>query len=75
MTGHIISEVLATVPKDISPSEKAHIIAATTSVVTFLVGTITFLLGIFRLGFLDAILGRPLLRGFVSAIVSRDYFS
>ena len=32
------------------------------------VGMITFLLGIFRLGFIDVVLSRSLIRGFVSAI-------
>lgn len=35
---------------------------------SFEVGLITFLLGIFRLGFLDAVLSRALLRGFITAI-------
>lgn len=34
----------------------------------FEVGLITFLLGIFRMGFLDAVLSRALLRGFITAI-------
>jgi MFS superfamily sulfate permease-like transporter len=32
------------------------------------VGMITFLLGICRLGFLDVVLSRPLLRGFITAV-------
>lgn len=32
------------------------------------VGLFTFLLGIFRLGFLDAVLSRALLRGFITAV-------
>ena len=32
------------------------------------VGLITFLLGICRLGFLDVVLSRPLLRGFITAV-------
>ncbi|KAG0149708.1 hypothetical protein CROQUDRAFT_131099 [Cronartium quercuum f. sp. fusiforme G11] len=38
------------------------------TILTFQSGLITFLFGFFRLGFLDAILSRALLRGFVSAI-------
>lgn len=38
------------------------------SVITLQVGLITFLLGVFRLGFLDVVLSRALLRGFVSAL-------
>lgn len=33
---------------------------------------ITFFLGIFRMGFLDVVLSRALLRGFITAIVSRS---
>lgn len=32
------------------------------------VGLISFLLGFFRLGFLDVVLSRALLRGFVTAV-------
>ena len=32
------------------------------------VGLISFLLGLFRLGFLDVVLSRALLRGFVTAV-------
>jgi MFS superfamily sulfate permease-like transporter len=35
---------------------------------SFEVGLVTFLLGIFRLGFLDAVLSRALLRGFITAV-------
>lgn len=35
---------------------------------TLLVGLFTFLLGFFRLGFLDAVLSRPMIRGFVLAL-------
>ncbi|CAG8590868.1 10993_t:CDS:2 [Funneliformis mosseae] len=36
--------------------------------VTFFVGILTFILGIVRLGFLDSVLSRALLRGFISAV-------
>jgi Sulfate permease family len=32
-------------------------------------GLMTFILGIFRLGFMDVILSRALLRGFITAVV------
>ena len=35
---------------------------------TFMAGSIILLAGIFRLGFLDNVLSRPFLRGFISAI-------
>jgi MFS superfamily sulfate permease-like transporter len=39
-----------------------------TALLCLLVGLFTFLLGVFRLGFLDSVLSRPLLRGFVLAV-------
>ncbi|RHZ59684.1 hypothetical protein Glove_362g10 [Diversispora epigaea] len=41
---------------------------AIAGLITFFVGILTFILGIVRLGFLDSVLSRALLRGFISAI-------
>ncbi|ORX96055.1 hypothetical protein K493DRAFT_329674 [Basidiobolus meristosporus CBS 931.73] len=41
---------------------------ATASVISFLVGTFTLILGLLRVGFLDSLLSRALLRGFITAI-------
>src|SRR4051794_35771888 len=41
---------------------------AIAGLVTFFVGILTFILGIIRLGFLDSVLSRALLRGFISAV-------
>ncbi|PCH35721.1 sulfate anion transporter [Wolfiporia cocos MD-104 SS10] len=41
---------------------------AVSTIVTFQVGVISLLLGLFRLGFIDVVLSRALLRGFVSAM-------
>ncbi|CAG8631176.1 2165_t:CDS:2, partial [Acaulospora morrowiae] len=41
---------------------------AIAGLITFFVGILTFILGIFRLGFLDSVLSRALLRGFISAV-------
>ncbi|TPX32082.1 hypothetical protein SmJEL517_g04737 [Synchytrium microbalum] len=41
---------------------------ATASLLCFMVGLWTFALGVFRLGFLDSVISRPLLRGFITAI-------
>jgi MFS superfamily sulfate permease-like transporter len=38
------------------------------TMLTFQVGLFTFLLGFVRLGFIDVILSRALLRGFVTAV-------
>jgi MFS superfamily sulfate permease-like transporter len=69
MTGTAVQNVLGTLSDDVSPHQRLKVASAVASLVTFEVGLITFLLGLFRLGFLDAVLGRPLLRGFVTAIV------
>lgn len=47
-------------------AEKIGLVVGT--VVTLQVGLILFLLGSFRLGFIDVVLSRALLRGFVSAV-------
>src|ERR1700722_13439244 len=44
-----------------SPSELLHL-------TVLQVGLITFLLGVLRLGFIDVVLSRALLRGFITAI-------
>lgn len=41
---------------------------AVASVITLQVGLISFLLGFFRLGFIDVVLSRALLRGFITAV-------
>ncbi|KAG9285776.1 hypothetical protein G9A89_013201 [Geosiphon pyriformis] len=46
-------------------TESAIILA---SLVTSFVGILTLLLGLIRLGFLDSILSKPLLRGFITAV-------
>ncbi|ORX44607.1 sulfate permease [Hesseltinella vesiculosa] len=38
------------------------------TLMTFFVGVFTFLLGIFRLGFLDSLMSRALLRGFITGV-------
>ncbi|TPX40388.1 hypothetical protein SeLEV6574_g06642 [Synchytrium endobioticum] len=49
-------------------SERLAENVATASLLALMVGLWTFLLGVFRLGFLDSVISRPLLRGFVTAI-------
>ncbi|GAA5856309.1 hypothetical protein JCM8547_000863 [Rhodosporidiobolus lusitaniae] len=49
-------------------SERAKLVVVLTTIVTFQAGLVTFLLGFFRLGFLDAVLSRALLRGFMTAV-------
>ncbi|GAA5981339.1 hypothetical protein JCM10908_004074 [Rhodotorula pacifica] len=51
-----------------SEGDKAKFIAGIVTLITFQSGLVTFLLGFFRLGFLDAVLSRALLRGFMTAV-------
>ncbi|KZT41884.1 sulfate anion transporter [Sistotremastrum suecicum HHB10207 ss-3] len=50
------------------PNDPAVLSVAVATIITFQVGVFSFLLGIFRLGFIDVVLSRALLRGFVTAI-------
>lgn len=45
-----------------------YLAAEVAGIVTFMAGAVIFLSGMFRLGFLDNVLSRPFLRGFISAI-------
>ncbi|KAJ1965836.1 hypothetical protein IWQ62_002569 [Dispira parvispora] len=66
IVGTVIADYEQTVDKTTSPALLDA--AGVARVVTFLVGIFSFLLGIFRLGFLDSILSKALLRGFVTAV-------
>jgi MFS superfamily sulfate permease-like transporter len=74
LTGSAISEFLAStsfVPDASSWEESPELLqdrVSTAAALALLVGLITLLLGIFRVGFLDNVLSRPLLRGFITAI-------
>ncbi|GAA5923353.1 uncharacterized protein JCM15063_003621 [Sporobolomyces koalae] len=48
--------------------DKARFTAIITSFIVFEAGAISFLLGFLRLGFLDAVLSRALMRGFITAV-------
>ncbi|ORY73400.1 sulfate transporter family-domain-containing protein [Leucosporidium creatinivorum] len=52
----------------LSDAHKMRITLMVTSIVTCQAGLITFALGMLRLGFLDAVLSRALLRGFITAV-------
>lgn len=52
----------------LSAAETLKISLTVSSIITFQSGIITLALGLFRLGFIDAVLSRALLRGFISAI-------
>ncbi|RIA97374.1 sulfate transporter family-domain-containing protein [Glomus cerebriforme] len=64
LTGSSVSQQLHYMDGESRP-EDAILIAG---LITFFVGILTFILGIVRLGFLDSVLSRALLRGFISAV-------
>jgi MFS superfamily sulfate permease-like transporter len=68
LVGQTIAHYTSRLPKDASPEEVDHLAVSVATILTLQVGLVTFLLGIFRLGFLDAVLSKPLLRGFISAV-------
>lgn len=49
----------------LTASQKLKLTMSVTTIVTFEAGLITFVLGLFRLGFLDAVLSRVSLHSFV----------
>ena len=62
------SVVRSSVDKGQSGDDDAELNARIAGVVTGMAGAIIFLAGLTRLGFMDSILSRPFLRGFISAI-------
>ncbi|KAJ1925942.1 hypothetical protein IWQ60_004232 [Tieghemiomyces parasiticus] len=70
LMGTIITDYQHTLDPNLTDSAPDAFLSAAgvARVVCFLVGLITFLMGIFRLGFLDSILSKALLRGFVTAV-------
>ncbi|KAL1744823.1 sulfate transporter family-domain-containing protein [Schizophyllum fasciatum] len=66
----IVGQAVRDMQHDYDPEMKhsTAIGLAVSTVITFQVGLITFLLGFFRLGFIDVVLSRALLRGFITAI-------
>jgi Sulfate permease family len=65
LTGQVVRENIEKGKVDDGDQAKNAQIAG---IVTFIAGFVILLAGIFRLGFLDNVLSRPFLRGFISAI-------
>lgn len=65
LTGQVVSENIKKGKVDSGDQLFNAQIAGTT---TFMAGCVIFFAGVFRLGFLDNVLSRPFLRGFISAI-------
>lgn len=65
LTGQVVRENISKKHwEDADQTKNAQIAGMT----TFMAGAVIFFAGIFRLGFLDNVLSRPFLRGFISAI-------
>ncbi|KAJ7163472.1 sulfate anion transporter [Mycena crocata] len=67
LVGQAVADILLDHPDPHSEEGEAAKIAIST-IITMQVGVFAFLLGFFRLGFIDVVLSRALLRGFISAI-------
>ncbi len=67
LLGQAISDIRHDIP-DPHSDEADFLGLGVATVITFQVGLISFLLGFFRLGFIDVVLSRALLRGFITAV-------
>ena len=67
LIGQAISSILNS-ERNISDADRNAIAIAITTIITFQVGILTLVLGLLRLGFVDVILSRALLRAFINAI-------
>ncbi|KAI0029824.1 sulfate anion transporter [Vararia minispora EC-137] len=65
--GQTVSSIIHASPGD-HPENSDALALVITSVIVVQVGIMSFVLGFFRLGFLDVVLSRALLRGFITAI-------
>ncbi|KAI0919262.1 hypothetical protein AcW1_003816 [Taiwanofungus camphoratus] len=66
LVGQAVDEILH--DPHSTPLSRDKVGLAVSTIITFQVGILSFLLGFFRLGFLDVVLSRALLRGFVTAV-------
>ncbi|KAF7350960.1 Sulfate anion transporter [Mycena sanguinolenta] len=67
LVGQAMGEILLDLP-DPHSEDAAAIKIAISTIITMQVGLFAFLLGFFRLGFIDVVLSRALLRGFITAV-------
>ncbi|KAF2010290.1 hypothetical protein BU24DRAFT_399511 [Aaosphaeria arxii CBS 175.79] len=65
LTGEVVRE---NIKRGTAADQDGQLNAEIAGIVTCMAGTFIFIAGLFRLGFLDNILSRPFLRGFISAI-------
>ncbi len=72
LVGQMVTEIVNSDPHSIpSGQEQGEMAIVIGTVMTSQVGMITSVLGVLRLGYLDILLNRALLRGFLTAVVSR----
>ena len=67
LVGQAVQDILHSDPHT-PPLDPHGTSIAISTIITFQVGLISFLLGLCRLGFMDVVLSRALLRGFVTAV-------
>ncbi|EJD46921.1 sulfate permease [Auricularia subglabra TFB-10046 SS5] len=67
LVGQAVNAILSDYPEATHARRDAIAIAVST-IITFQIGLISFALGFFRLGFIDVVLSRALLRGFITAV-------
>ncbi|KAF5320829.1 hypothetical protein D9619_002055 [Psilocybe cf. subviscida] len=67
LLGQAVADIRHDYP-DIRKGEPDFVGLGVATAITLQVGLISFLLGFFRLGFIDVVLSRALLRGFISAV-------
>ena len=65
LTGNVVRDNIV---KGRARDEDGAVLASIAGVVTGVAGAILFMAGVARIGFLDNVLSRPFLRGFISAI-------
>ncbi|KAJ7470764.1 sulfate anion transporter [Mycena latifolia] len=68
IVGQAVADILLDHPEIPTADEKAMAKIAISTIITMQVGLFSFLLGLLRLGFIDVVLSRALLRGFISAV-------
>ncbi|KAH7098285.1 sulfate permease [Auriculariales sp. MPI-PUGE-AT-0066] len=67
LIGQAINAILIDFPTA-GPVQRDAVAVAVSTIITFQVGIMSFILGFFRLGFIDVVLSRALLRGFITAV-------
>lgn len=64
----LVGQAVTAIRQDFPELDPHELGSNVSTIITFQVGLFSFLLGIFRLGFIDVVLSRALLRGFITAL-------